>query len=155
MASNCRLLVRLLSRRSTRSLRHVQTTTSPATHNTHNVRVKLVAVSAAAASAVVGYVAYRAVSPTSPAAFPVSTAKVRYLDGDWATRGLVNSWTRQLADTNCGVLLKAVRTPSGAVRTPPGAVRMPPGYRPDAVWISRCDAVLCFAIYSCINFCIT
>lgn len=76
MASNCRLLVRLLSRRSARSLRHVQTTTSQATqHSTQSVRVKLVAVSAAAASAVVGYVAYKAVSPTSPAAFPVSTAK--------------------------------------------------------------------------------
>jgi len=36
----------------------------------------------------------------------------------------------------------------GAVRTAPGAARMSPGHRPDAVWVSRCDAVLRFAIYS-------
>jgi len=55
-------------------------------------------------------------------------------------------WVRLLDYSR--VLLKAVRTP-------PGAVRMPPGHRPDAVWISHCDAVLRFAIYSRISFCIT
>ena len=48
-----------------------------------------------------------------------------------------------------------VRMPPGAIRMPPGAVRMPPGHRPDAVWISGCETVLRFAIYSRISFCIT
>jgi len=46
-------------------------------------------------------------------------------------------------DRYSSVLLKAARSRP-----------VPPGHRPDAVWISRCDAVLRFAIYSRIRFCI-
>jgi len=45
--------------------------------------------------------------------------------------------------------------PSGAVWTPPIAIRTLPGHCLDAVWISHCNVVLRFAIYSRISFCIT